>query len=236
MRVLLAEPQALVREGLKRVTLQIDATCEFMEAADAATARAAINSAPAFDAAWFDEALFSADEISTLRVDQPKLLLLALSDCTDCAAMAGMLKAGINALIPKTASTEILAAALRLAISGNVCVRGNDLARVPASPTFMDRTAPGARRGTGPLNLTLRQYDVLGLVAEGCSNKAIAAELGIGLRTVKGHMSVILRALRADNRADAGRAARRMLTRATPIRDLPPPQRAARAAPIPQLR
>lgn len=235
MRVLLAEPQALVREGLKRVTLQIDAMCEFIEAVDAATARAAINSAPAFDAAWFNEALLSADEISTLRSDQPQLLLLALSDCADGVASARMLNAGINALVPKTASTDILAAAFRLAMSGNVCVRGNDLARPPASPTFMDRTAPGARRGTGPLNLTLRQYDVLGLVAEGCSNKAIAAELGIGLRTVKGHMSVILRALRADNRADAGRAARRMLTRATPIRDLPPP-RTTRAAPIPQSR
>lgn len=235
MRVLLAEPQALVREGLKRVTLQIDAKCEFIEAVDAATARAAMQSAPPFDAAWFDEALLSADEISALRSDQPKLLLLALSECTDCSAIAHMLKAGINALIPKTASTEILTAALRLALSGNVCVRGNDLAHPHANPTFMDRTAPGARRGTGPLNLTLRQYDVLGLVAEGCSNKAIAAELGIGLRTVKGHMSVILRALRADNRADAGRAARRMLTRATPIRDLPSP-RAARAAPIPHLR
>jgi len=216
MRVLLAEAQALVREGLKHVTLQIDATCEFIEAADVATARAAIRGKQRLDAAWFDGALFGADEIAALRQDQPRLLLLALISSRDGTESTRMLAAGINALVPKSASTEILAAALRLAVSGDVCVSGNELAR--AAATFADRTAPVSRRGSGPLNLTSRQYDVLELIAQGRSNKAIAAELGIGLRTVKGHMSVILRALHADNRADAGRAARRWLARVARVR------------------
>ena len=211
MRVLLAEAQALVREGLKHVTLQIDATCEFIEAADAATARAVMRGTQRFDAAWFDGALFGADEIAALRQDQPRLLLLALTSPHDDAASTRMLVAGINALVPKSASTDILAAALRLAIAGDVCVHGHNLGYSHAS--FADRTGPGSRRGTGPLNLTSRQYDVLELIAQGRPNKAIADQLGIGLRTVKGHMSVILRALHADNRADAGRAARRWLAR-----------------------
>jgi DNA-binding NarL/FixJ family response regulator len=95
-------------------------------------------------------------------------------------------------------------------------VRGSHLAHSHAA--FAARTFANARRGTGPLNLTSRQYDVLGLVAQGHPNKAIAAELGIGLRTVKGHVSVVLRALHADNRADAGRAARRWLGRAAALR------------------
>lgn len=217
MRVLLAQAQALVREGLKYVTLQIDATCEFIEAADAATARNVMRGTQRFDAAWFDGALFGTDEIAALRQDQPRLLLLALVSPHDDAASARMLGAGINALVPKSASTDILAAALRLAIAGDVCVRGNNLAHPHL--TFAGRNAPGSRRGTGPLNLTSRQYDVLELIAQGRSNKAIAAELGIGLRTVKGHMSVILRALHADNRADAGRAARRWLARAARVRE-----------------
>jgi DNA-binding NarL/FixJ family response regulator len=217
MRVLLAEAQALIREGLKHVTLQIDAACEFIEAADAATARVVIRDPQRFDAAWFDGALFGADEIAALRQDQPRLLLLALVSPHDDATSERMLVAGINALVPKSASTDILAAALRLAIAGNVCVRGNNVAHPQAN--FLDRTTPGSRRGTGPLNLTSRQYDVLELIAQGLSNKAIAAELGIGLRTVKGHMSVILRALHADNRADAGRAARRWFARAARVRE-----------------
>jgi len=219
MRILLADAQALVREGLKRVTLQIEGTCDFIEAADAATARAALRGTPPFDIAWFDETLFTADEIAGLRHDQPRLLLLTLIAHEEVPQSAQLLVAGINALVPKSASTDILAAALRLAIAGNVCVRGNSPAHSPA--IFTDRTAPGSRRGTGPLKLTARQYDVLRLVAQGRSNKTIALELGIGVRTVKGHVSVILRALHADNRADAGRTARRWLARAAPVRTSP---------------
>lgn len=62
MRVLLAEAKALTREGLKRVTLQIDANCKFVEAADAATAQLAIVDPHFFDVAWFNAALFTAGE------------------------------------------------------------------------------------------------------------------------------------------------------------------------------
>jgi DNA-binding NarL/FixJ family response regulator len=57
---------------------------------------------------------------------------------------------------------------------------------------------------------------VLALLARGRPNKSIADELGIGVRTVKGQVSVILRALHADNRVDAARGARKWLARATP--------------------
>jgi DNA-binding NarL/FixJ family response regulator len=219
MRVLLADARALVREGLRRVTLQIDGTCDFVEAADAGTALAALRHAPPFDAAWFDEALFAPDEIVALRYELPQLLLLALVARFDAPASTRMLGAGINAVVPRTASTDVLGAALRLAMAGNVCIRGNDSEHPRAR--LKDRIPPGSRRGTGPLNLTARQYDVLGLVAQSRSNKAIAAELGIGLRTVKGHVSVILRALHADNRTDAGRTARRWLARGAPVLPLP---------------
>lgn len=217
MRILLAEPQALTREGLKRVTLEIDAVTEFVEAADGAAMRAALRTALPLDAALFDSALFAPDELPAWRHDRPGLLLIALTADDDTQAAARWLAAGVNALVPKSAPTEVLAAALRLAMAGNVCVHGNRLARPHAGLAY--QAPAGSRRGTGPLNLTSRQYDVLGLIAQGRSNKAIAADLGIGLRTVKGHVSVILRALRADNRADAGRAARRWLSRAAAARE-----------------
>jgi DNA-binding NarL/FixJ family response regulator len=221
MRVLLVEAQALVREGLKQVTLQVDAACEFIEAGDAATARAVLRDAAWIDAAWIDVADFTAAEFAAIRSDRPAMMLLALTTCADAAALDSLLGAGINVLVPKSASTDIMAATLRLAIAGNVCVRGSHAGRPCAS--FPGRTTPGSRRGTGPLNLTFRQYDVLALIAQDRSNKAIAGELGIGLRTVKGHMSVILRALRVDNRADAGRVARRWLARPSLAKGPPAP-------------
>jgi DNA-binding NarL/FixJ family response regulator len=51
--------------------------------------------------------------------------------------------------------------------------------------------------------LTRRELDVLRLLAEGNSNKAIAGQLVISPGTVKFHVNSILRKLRAANRAEA---------------------------------
>ncbi|MEO8975811.1 MAG: response regulator transcription factor [Casimicrobiaceae bacterium] len=214
MRVLLAERQALVREGLKRVALEIDASCEFVEATDSVSAGMALTGFSPFNAVWFDEDFFPIDELAALRHAHPRLPLLALVGRSDGTARAALLAAGANALVPRSAPMSVLGAALCLVLAGNVCVRCNELPQADAA--LLGWRQPGARRGSGPLNLTSRQYDVLALIAQGCANKAIAGELGIGLRTVKGHVSVILRALHVDNRADAGRAARRLLVRAAP--------------------
>jgi DNA-binding NarL/FixJ family response regulator len=195
---------------LKRVALEVDPASEFVETADEAAARAALRSGPSLDAAMFDGALFAPDELSAWRHDRPGILLIALSGHDDAAADALWLAAGVNALVPKSASTAIFSAALRLAMAGDVCVQSGDVVQAPAAAPYRAAIAP---RRTVPLNLTPRQYDVLELVAKGRSNKAIAAQLGIGVRTVKGHVSVILRALHADNRADAGRSARKWLAR-----------------------
>jgi len=212
MLFLLAEPQALTREGLKRVALDIDAASKFVEAADAAQASRALGDGLPLDAMVFDAALFTPEQVFALRQGRPGWLLIALIARDDQAAAARWFPAGVNALVPKAATAEVLAAALRSAMAGDVHVRGG--VSLPPQPVSSARGTYALRRGTGPLNLTARQYDVLALVAQDRSNKAIGTALGIGVRTVKGHVSVILRALHADNRIDAGRSARKWLARA----------------------
>jgi two-component system, NarL family, nitrate/nitrite response regulator NarL len=53
--------------------------------------------------------------------------------------------------------------------------------------------------------LTRRELDVLGLLAEGLSNKAIAERLGISDQTVKFHVAAVIAKLGATNRTDAVR-------------------------------
>jgi DNA-binding NarL/FixJ family response regulator len=63
--------------------------------------------------------------------------------------------------------------------------------------------ADGRLDGREPL--TMREMDVLALVAEGLPNKAIAAALGISDQTVKFHVAQIIGKLGAANRTDAVR-------------------------------
>jgi DNA-binding CsgD family transcriptional regulator len=64
------------------------------------------------------------------------------------------------------------------------------------------------RRQTGPGGLTRRELEVLRLVSEGRSNKAVAAILWVTDQTVKFHLSNIYRKLAVKNRFEATRWAR----------------------------
>ena len=61
---------------------------------------------------------------------------------------------------------------------------------------------PASHAGTGEL-LTPREAEVLGLLAEGASNKAIARRLGISVHTAKFHVGSLLDKLDAVGRTDA---------------------------------
>jgi DNA-binding NarL/FixJ family response regulator len=102
-------------------------------------------------------------------------------------------------VVADDSAPTIVGIALRVALVDTISVQARWL-RDNGSPTKPDR-----RHRITDLNLTPRQFDVLRLLALGRANKCIAEELGLGVRTVKGHVAVILRALHADNRRDARR-------------------------------
>jgi len=61
----------------------------------------------------------------------------------------------------------------------------------------------------GKPQFTPRQYEVLGLLSQGLTNKAIGRRLNLSENTIRGHVQAILLALDVDNRAEAAFAARR---------------------------
>ncbi len=76
----------------------------------------------------------------------------------------------------------------------------------PADATLVPARAPQA----SDVALTPREFDVLALIAEGASNKAIARRLGISVHTVKFHIASLLDKLDAEGRTEAVALAARM--------------------------
>jgi DNA-binding NarL/FixJ family response regulator len=108
------------------------------------------------------------------------------------------------AYLPRDAGGEQLVAAIRAAGSGLVTLDPVLAAHLLGRPeTGAAGAAPAPDGGEG--ELTLREREVLGLVAEGLANKAIARRLGISEHTVKFHVAAILSKLGAGSRTEAVR-------------------------------
>jgi DNA-binding NarL/FixJ family response regulator len=79
----------------------------------------------------------------------------------------------------------------------------NDDLRTAGGDDQVWRSPVRSRFQARPVHLTRRERDVLALMCEGLSNKAISRRLGIAPTTVKVHVSKILRTLNVSNRLNA---------------------------------
>jgi DNA-binding NarL/FixJ family response regulator len=102
-------------------------------------------------------------------------------------------------------STEIYIGLIAVAFAGLGVWAGMRLARRPASATFEKNTAAIAALG-----ITLREQEVLALLASGKSNKEIAYKLGISPNTVKTQVASLYQKLEVQRRTQAVQKAREL--------------------------
>jgi DNA-binding NarL/FixJ family response regulator len=133
----------------------------------------------------------------------PAVLVVTMVDDDDTVVTA--LRAGARGYALKGASGEELAAAVRTVAAGGAVFGAGVAAQVLA----LTSAAPGPREPAGADELTDREREVLGLLAEGRSNKQIALTLGLSLKTVQNYVSRILEKLQVSDRTQAALAARR---------------------------
>ncbi len=100
---------------------------------------------------------------------------------------------------------EIYIALIALAFAGLGVWAGMRLARRPTPPAFEKNTA-----ALTSLGITLREQDVLGLLAAGKSNKEIAQKLGISPNTVKSQVASLYQKLEVQRRTQAVQKAREL--------------------------
>ena len=121
--------------------------------------------------------------------------------------MMKALDLGALGFIPKSAPREVMLCAFNLIFSGGIYIPPEILDRRQADARCRrkrdPRVAETARDQAADLGLTERQMEVLALMMQGKSNKAICRVLDLAEPTVKIHVSAILKALKVANRTEA---------------------------------
>lgn len=211
MKILVVDDYALVREGLRHALQALADEVEVLEARDAEEALRLIDQHPALDLVLLDIGLPGMDgflALDEMRRGHSSVPIVVLSASTEKRDIAAALNMGAMGYIPKMAPREVMLRALRLVLAGGVYIppQALGMSEFPGAQTGGAASAP---KSIEELGLTERQKQVLGLIAQGKPNKAIANELQISEPTVKAHVTEILRALKASSRAQAMVTARR---------------------------
>jgi DNA-binding NarL/FixJ family response regulator len=131
------------------------------------------------------------DVLPQSGTDQPVILL---ADAIDAARA---LRAGVSGVLPKSAGITELRIALEAAAQGLAIAPRSMLARREDAADGLEQPAGDA------IAFTPRELEVLALLGEGATNKAIAKKLDISVHTAKFHVASILEKLDATGRTDA---------------------------------
>jgi len=222
IRVLIADDQRVVREGLGMLVSLIDEVEVVGSASDGAEAvRLAEAHHP--DVILMDLRMPDVDGVAAtadLRQRLPSARVLVLTTYADDAAILSALRAGAAGYLTKDASAEQIETAIRAVHAGQTHLDPAVQARLVAtvtgtgsSPGAGQGAAPGPapdqadRAGPPPAGLTSREAEVLTLLASGLSNAEIAQRLFLSNATVKTHINRIFAKTGARDRAQAVRFA-----------------------------
>jgi DNA-binding NarL/FixJ family response regulator len=201
MNILIVDDHALIREALRGVLTELNGEATIVEAADARQAMQCIVENPELELVLLDLTLpdrSGFDVLADVRERHPAISVVVLSASIERGDISLALERGALGFIPKSASREVMLNAFRLIFSGGVYVPAEIL---PGASTTVTQAPPGP--SASGLGLTERRMDVLKLMMQGKSNKAICRALDLAEPTVKNHVTAILKALNATNRTEA---------------------------------
>lgn len=182
VRCLLTDDHAIMREGLRSLLEKDD---NFVVVGEAGDGRSAIKLVRqlAPDVVVMDVTMPDMNGIEATRQiralpDSPKVLCLSMH--AERGLVTGMLKAGANGYLLKSAAARELIDAL------NVVMSGNTYLSPPIAAAVVERFVRDGSdvSRSSQSRLTRRESQVLELIAEGCHTKEIAHRLKIGIKTV----------------------------------------------------
>jgi DNA-binding NarL/FixJ family response regulator len=199
IRVLIVDDHAVVRQGLKAFLRAHDGI-EFV--GEAENGEEAVERAGELepDVILMDLVMPGISGVETMQklseAGATSRVLVLTSFAEDDQVIAAV-KAGAAGYLLKDVRPDELASAIR------TVHKGDALLHPSVASMLMNEVADSDAKDTGPDALTARELDVLKDIARGMANKEIAADLGIAEKTVKSHVSSILRKLQLADRTQA---------------------------------
>ena len=211
IRVLLADDQALFREGLRTL---LSTRPEVEVVAEAANGLEALAMAAQLQPAvvLMDLQMPEMDGIQAtarMRDRHPGIPVLVLTTFDDDANLFGALRAGAAGYLLKDVSSDTLVAALQAATRGESFLQSTVTGRVVAAFARL-MEAGGVRADALVLPLSPREREILAQLGTGASNKEIADRLNLAEGTVKNHVTNILSKLDVRDRTQAALRARQL--------------------------
>ncbi|WP_436529937.1 response regulator [Actinoplanes sp. HUAS TT8] len=203
VRVLVADDQEIVRTGLAMI---LNAHPDIRVIGEAANGHQAVELARRLrpDVCLLDIRMPGVDGIQATRelagpgvTDPIAVVVITTFDLDEHVYAA--LRAGARGFLLKEAGSELLGQAVRAAAAGDALIAPAVTARLLRA---FARAGQGGVLRQPPDGLTEREEEVLMAVAAGRTNSEIAADLYIGLSTVKSHVASLMAKLKARNRVE----------------------------------
>jgi two-component system, NarL family, response regulator NreC len=202
LRIVLADDHATVRQGLR---LLIDAQPDLKVVAEAADGKAVLQLAQELDpdVVVMDISMPGTSGLTATRVlkeARPHAAIVVLTRHADDAYLHEMLRAGAAAFVLKQSPSTELIQAIRAAAAGGQYLDANVTSRVTGGLLARNSKKAGPR-------LTDREAEVLRMIARGYSNKEIASQLDLSVKTIEVHKANGMRKLGLRGRIDIVRFA-----------------------------